>query len=122
MADITDMKRVNERRLVVTEGAEGPQHDPYSWTERTVIFNGHRITLRHGSLGYYRFSIDGRKLCQNNEAILETHVGRETTHAEDAWLSLTGFDSIEVFDRAYAHLNPRGEYGGDPMGHPSRYV
>jgi hypothetical protein len=92
---------VNERRLIANEGYEGPAHDPYGWNERTVILNGHRLTYRQGALGYHRLIVDGRKLWEGNEHRLEPHAGREPSIAEDCWLRLTGFRSVEQFDRAY---------------------
>jgi len=113
-----DNTKIVERRLLVNEGAEGAPHDPYAWTERTVVLNGHRISYRAGALGYHRLTVDGRKLWEGGERLLEPHAGREPSIAEDCWLRLTGFESVEQFDRAYDRAHPHDDKHGDPYyGH-----
>ena len=105
-------RRVTERRVAVRSGAEGPAHDPYAWTERVVVFNGHCVTLRTGALGYARLVIDGRKLREDHEQ----HESKSV--AVKSWLGLTGFRSVDDFDRAYDRAHPQHD---DPFGSPTTY-
>ncbi len=104
---------VFHRTLVLREGSEGCSHDPYSWQERAVVYNGSRFVLRQGALGYSRFYINDRKVAESgaepdccNYAVLE-------------WQERIGM-TIEQFDAAYGRLH-RFDVE-DPMGPLSRYI
>ena len=105
-------RRVSSRRLDCTVGKEGPRQDPYEWRELDVIQNGHIVTLRLGSLGYMRLSIDGDPIKK------DAHFPNEQKALLERFKRLTGFD-VDSFERAYQHLH-RNDVE-DPMGPASRY-
>lgn len=86
-------------QLRLRSGAEGPAHDPYSWTEYIVSNNDHEICLRHGDgLGYMRLTIDG----------IDTRGDAKTPdqqcRIQRTFLKMTGF-TITTFKRAWDSIN-----------------
>jgi hypothetical protein len=46
--DCNDAPKLGGTTVSIDSGAEGPMHDPYSWTELTVYTKGHAVVLRCG--------------------------------------------------------------------------
>lgn len=104
---------VFHRKLVLRSGSEGDKHDPYSWVERAVLYNGSRFVLRQGALGYSRFYINERKVAEG-DATPDC-----CNYAVGEWEARVGM-TIAQFDAAYDRLH-RNE-PEDPMGSASRYA
>lgn len=97
-------------KLLMRNGAEGPKHDPYGWSECIVIMkDGTDVTIRCGALGYTRLVVD-------HAEVSESYDRGEKEQAE--FQRLTGL-SVKQFLRAYDRIH-RDDIE-DPFGSPSRY-
>lgn len=94
-------KKINERRLNYRSGSEGCQHDPYGWEELIVHQNGHKITLRLGSLGYLRLSIDDVPVKRD----AHDRDPEAQNHLMSRFVRLTGFTAdsfMEAWNKTFA--------------------
>lgn len=106
--------RITSRTLDMRHGSEGPQHDPYSFTEFTMCINGWSFTL-HLGLGCW-LKINGREIDDNPTLSAFPHDERGAELVR-LWEVATGL-TLDKFERIY---NERF-YFDDPMGHPSQYI
>lgn len=54
--------RTGSGTFTINRGSEGPQHDPYSFTETDFDSNsGDKINIRTGGLGYTRLKVNDRE-------------------------------------------------------------
>src|SRR5690348_9080155 len=99
------MRYIWERKLSQRSGNEGPTHDPYSWHEYIVRWNGVTYTLRMGALGYARLYQGPTKIMEGYDR------DGEADRIVQLWETLAGM-SLRTFSRAYDHIHP---YIEDPM-------
>lgn len=77
-------------KLSMKRGAEGPSHDPYSFSEYTVERDG-RIHTLHQGLGV-RYSLNGRTLVQSGD------------NGIACWEAETGL-TVAQFERIYQRVH-----------------
>jgi hypothetical protein len=107
------MKTITQRKLVEQTGSEGPRHDPYGWTERTVMLNGVTYRLRSGALGYDRLSVNGVVIVESYDN------SAQVNEAEHEFEVRTGM-TVAEFDKYCARIHH--DDLEDPMGPASWYV
>lgn len=96
---------LTQRSLDLRTGSEGPQHDPYSFTEMIMTVNGNETRL-HLGLGCW-LKLNGEMFVPYDEEL-----------AVKIWINITGL-TPDQFTKAYWRRWP---YYPDPMGHPSMYI
>jgi len=87
-------------------GSEGPRHDPYSYTELTVV-QPHGTTVLHNGLGVWLKSDD-------HDVKPPSYLGHDE---QEAWLRDTGFRTltnytVEQLERMARKLKSRCKCGG----------
>lgn len=105
-----------KRKLDVDHGTEGPAHDPYAWTERSV-------ETKHGTAPTLLITHhEGLLAWTKVQQVLDDgslHTLRETddeSFSYDLFKFCTGLDTYK-FDRAYNKIHSRCECGYRGNGH-----